>query len=288
MFDTHCHLNFSRFKKNLSEVVNSAFNAGVAHFLVPGTDIKTSNRAVQIAKNFKNIYCAVGVHPHHVFSYLNFKTDNLNYLKKDELIKIIDDDLVQIEKLALSDFRVLAIGEVGIDKHQYDETKYLNYEISNDFIRLQKYIFIKQIEISIRLNKSLIVHNREAKDELLQIMREKWSSKLSNRVVFHCCEADSDILEFALSKSIFIGVNGDVTYDKRKQDFIKRVPVDLLVVETDSPFLLPEPLLSLKKYPNEPKNLPLIIKAIASLKGLSDEQVAKKTFENGKKLFNIV
>lgn len=291
MFDTHCHLNFSRFKKTLNTVISGAFDADVKYILVPGTDIKSSIRAVAITSKHKDIYCAVGIHPHHVYSYL----EKLNDLRQNEidskfqeLEKLVDEDLVVIRDIILKNsHKVRAVGEVGIDKHEYGKTVYGDYSVSLLFLKLQKYAFCKQVELAISLNKSLIIHNRQAKDDLLHILDESWHQNLKLKSVFHCCEAKNELLSFALKNQIFIGVDGDITYDKEKQDFINQVPLELLVIETDSPFLLPEPLRSQKKYPNEPRYLSIIIDQIAKIKGSSKQDIVDITTYNGKKLFGI-
>ncbi len=275
MFDTHCHLNFKRFKKNLDEVIKKSILSGVEYFVVPGTDIKTSKKAVEVASKRNNIYAAVGVHPHHVYK---LKSKN-----KEETVDVVID---QVNELLRSD-KVVAVGEVGLDKHIYVETVYKTYRVDNVFISLQKQVLIKQIKLAIEHSKSLILHNREAVDELLEVLNNNWTSQLSNKTVFHCCEPDKKLLEFAKQHSIFIGVDGDITYDKVKQDFIKSVPLNLLVLETDSPYLLPEPLRSKRLYPNTPANLNIVAKYIAKTLGEKLSYIQKQTLENGLRLFNL-
>lgn len=281
MFDTHCHLNFKSFKKNLDEVILSAKQAGVIHIVVPGTDVKTSRIAIEICQKNDNIYAAVGIHPHHVFKYQisNFKFQNETQLQ-------IEEDLLNIEDL-LQQSKVVAVGEVGMDKHIYENTKYEEYAVNERFISLQKELLERQIDLALKYKRSLIIHNREAKDDLLQILREKWDSKLEYRAVFHCCEPDEELLAFAKEHKMFIGIDGDVTYFPEKQEFVKKIPLEMLVVETDSPYLLPEPLRSEKKYPNKPENIPLIAEYIAKILKINKEELIKETTENGKKLFSL-
>ncbi|MEK7079220.1 MAG: TatD family hydrolase, partial [Patescibacteria group bacterium] len=187
-----------------------------------------------------------------------------------------------------------AVGEVGLDKHYYQNTKYADYTISPEFINLQKELLVAQIKLAIQHKKSLILHNREAKKEFLEVMRKNWNEGLAYKTVFHCCEADKDLLSFAKEHHIFIGVDGDVTYDLQKQEFVKTIPLDLLVLETDSPYLLPEPLRSKKMFlpagrqvPNEPKNIPFIALCISEIKGVSINQLIDTTTENAKRLFHL-
>ena len=279
MIDTHCHLNFKRFKNNLTEVIERAKKAGISNIIVPGTDIETSQKAVEIAQNHAGIYAAVGIHPHHVW------TDDTNHIARN-----IKDTLSDLEKLIVYP-KVVAVGEVGLDRHQYLNTKYQNYQIDPEFIKLQKELLVKQIDLAVKYKKTVILHNREAIDDLLDIFTNHYSL-ITSHCVFHCCEPDERLLKFAQKHGIFIGVDGDVTYEsfgyaQGKQEFVKKIPLELLVLETDSPYLLPEPLRSQKLYPNEPKNIAIIAEFIARLRGESVERIIEQTTKNARRLFNI-
>lgn len=279
MFDTHCHLNFHSFKNNVDDVIKRARDVGVSHITIPSTDVNTSIDAVEIAQSNKNIYSAVGIHPHHIFKFQTEKNEN----NKEEFIK---KELKQIKDLAQKQ-KVIAIGEIGLDRHYYSKTKYSDYQINEDFLSLQKDFFIKQIEIATEFKKSLILHNREASDEFLETFDKSWREEFKGRTVFHCCEPKKKLLEYAISKKIFIGVDGDVTYSKQKEEFVKQIPLGNLVLETDSPFLIPEPNRSIKKFPNEPKNIQVVAEFIAKIKEVNLDDLKKITFENSKKLFGL-
>lgn len=276
MFDTHCHLNFGAFDSNVDEVVANAIAAGVNQIMIPSTDVTTSDKAVDRASKFENVFGAVGIHPHHVFE---LKTQNSK----------LKEDISQIESL-LRNKKVLAVGEVGMDRHYYKSTKYSDYEITNEFMVLQAEVFKMQVLLALKHDKSLILHNREAKKEFLSALQTVWDKKLEGRTVFHCCEPDEELLEFAKKHRLFIGVDGDVTYSKQKQEFIKRVPLEMLVLETDSPFLSPEPFRSQPREtrgPNVPANLRLIADFVANLKEVSTQQLSQTTTENAQKLFGL-
>ena len=281
MFDTHCHLNFKAFKKILPDVIHRANQAGITHIVIPGTDVPTSKRAVEIAHVNKGIYAAVGIHPHHVYQYLTIE-QNSNYSRQE----LIETDLIEIEKLVQDD-NIVAVGEVGMDRHIYENTKYEAYAMNDDFIILQREILEKHIQLAKKYNKSLILHNREAKKELLNVLVASWDQVLEGRAVFHCCEPDEELLDFAKNHKMFIGVDGDITYYSEKQEFIKKVALEMLVLETDTPYLLPEPLKSEKKYPNEPANIPVFVEMIAKLKGITAKELIMTTTENGKRLFGL-
>jgi TatD DNase family protein len=275
--DTHCHLNFKRFNKTREQVLLNTFQNKVDICIIPGTDPFSSLKAVEIASTHDNLYAAVGIHPHHAMQALISQN-----APSDQFIS----DMEALEKLLVHP-KVVAVGEVGLDRHVYEETKYPTYQISTEFIELQKKYFTAQVLLAQKYQKALIIHNRETKSELLSLLSSHWSKEREHRTVFHCCEPDSELLEYAKDKSIYIGVDGDVTYGGEKAAFAKQIPLELLVLETDSPFILPEPLRAQKLYPNTPANIPLIAQCIADLKGVALEEIAKVTTRNAKALFGL-
>jgi len=295
MFDTHCHLNFSSFKKTLDEVISKARTVGVEKMLIPSTKLKNSIKAVEIAEKYEGVYAAVGIHPHHIYDikvelnkFLPQVNSSRNQRDSDIHLRknLLNSTLLEIEKL-LNHKKVVAIGEVGLDRHEYEKTVYPDYKVSVDFMELQKKLLTEQIKLAIKYDKSLILHNREAGEEMLKIMNESWDEKLASRTVFHCCEPNLELLSYAKEHQIYLGVDGDVTFSSEKQEFVKLIPLEMLVVETDSPLLLPEPLRSQKLYPNKPENLVLIIDTIASLLNIGRKELIDQTIQNSNKLFNL-
>ena len=271
--DTHCHLNFKRFNKTREQVIIEAEKKGVAILIVPGTDILSSHKAVEIAAQNEKIYATVGIHPHHTYN-----TQHIAYN--------IQKDMDELEKLIIHS-KVVAVGEVGLDNHEYKDTKYPDYQISSAFMEAQKEYFIAQIRLANQYKKALIIHNRETKKELLTVLTKEWSEDMQFRTVFHCCEADEELLEYAKKHSIFIGIDGDVTYGGEKAAFAQKIPLNMLVLETDSPFLLPEPLRAQKLYPNTPATISLVAQCVADIKGISIEEVAEVTTKNARKLLRL-
>lgn len=282
-FDTHCHLNFSRFRKNVDEVIARAQEAGVTQILIPGTDLSTSEKAIELVQRHSGFYAAVGIHPHHVFELRIRQQESSEDFSADV---VWQEDLARIEEL-LSHPQVVAVGEVGVDRHMYHKTKYAEYNVDDAFIQLQKKVLAAQIHLAIQHDKSLILHNREATEDLLDVLDNCWDASLQGRTVFHCCEADMHLLTFAQQYGVFIGVDGDVTYDTAKQDFVREVPLELLVLETDAPFILPEPLRTQRKFPNEPVYLPLIAARVAKVKGIDLQECIHTTTENAHRLFGL-
>lgn len=283
MFDTHTHIQFKIFEGRVDEVVDLARHFGVSKIMVVGTDLESSKNAVNLASQFNGVYASVGIHPHHVFEYFTNSHPELVSGSKIDSGSNTSGMTDGVEDL-LNHPKVLAIGETGMDKYIYKNTKYLNYLISEDFLDLQKRFFTLQIKLAIKYDKSLIVHNMEAVDETLAVLKDNWSEVLSGRSVFHCCEPDFRLLDFAKEYNIFIGVDGDVTYDRAKQKFVKLVPLELLVLETDSPFLVPKGSQSL----NIPSNLRVIAEKISKIKKVEQKKIEEITFQNSLKLFGII
>jgi TatD DNase family protein len=258
MFDTHCHLNFSQFEIALNRVINEAREANVKKFLIPGTDLLDSKKAIQIAQDFEGVYSAVGLHP----------TNNLENVVPEEFQ---DSLLIMAEEK-----RVVAIGETGLDYYRY---------LSSPTV--QKRIFDVHYKTAKMLGIALVIHSRHATDDVLDKVEEYWDESMRKKIVFHCAEANPKYIDFSQKYGCFIGVDGDVTYDTKKQDFVKSVPLENLVLETDSPNLVPEPLKSKKVYPNEPKYLKFTAECVAKIKNIEIQELMKQTYNNSLILYNI-
>ena len=280
LFDTHSHIQFKSFDKNRKNVIERAKKAGVKKIIAIGTDLESSKKAAEISIEYPEVFASVGIHPHHVFSYLSRHSEFISESYK-EILKQVQDDGVGVQDYIrhledlFSNPKVVAVGETGMDKYQYKITKYSNYSVSKQFIKLQKEIFKMQIKLAIMYKKALIIHNREAVEETLEVLKESWDKKLEGRTVFHYCEPDKRVLDFAKSHKIYIGVDGDVLTDKIKQEFVKIIPLDLLVLETDSPFLN-----------SEPAKIKTILEFISKLLKIQPKGFEKILFNNSSYLFN--
>lgn len=261
MFDSHCHLNLDPLFDECESVIARARSENVTEFLVPSTNYSNARRAMDLVENYQGVYMAVGVHP----------TEQLNETS-------IDKTLAWIEDTVKSNFKVVAVGEIGLD--YYHTTKSL--DVAGP--RLQKEYFEAQVSLAIKLDLPIIIHNRLATDDLLDILTSFNPTNFSGKAVFHCCPAEERILEFAIKHSLYIGVDGDITYDSEKQRFVRNVPSELLLIETDSPYLTPLPVREQKRFPNEPSHLGLIADCISELK---NESVREYTSTNARLLFSI-
>lgn len=254
LFDTHCHLNDEQLLNNVDEYIQNAEIAGITHFLVVGWDKKSSFLAVKLAQKYKNVYAAVGFHPCNI--------ENLSDEDFYETLNLINED------------KVVAIGEIGLDYHWVKE---------EDRRELQKEYFIKQIEFANKVGKPIIIHNRDAFQDCLGILNEH---KPMHSGVVHCYSGSVEQLKDVFNLNLLIGLDGPVTFVNAKtpKAVAEEVPLEKLLLETDSPYLAPHPL---RGTVNEPRNLRLVLDEVASLKDLSKKHIADVTFKNACKLFNI-
>lgn len=264
MIDVHCHLNFHAFDKDCDEVIKKAFEAGVTKIINVGTRIDSSEKAVELAKDRENLYAIVGIHPHHVD-------------------KIEDGWVEQLELLA-KDAKVVGIGECGLDYYSYKSNAIVDP-------KLQKDVFIKQIELAYKLKLPLQIHNRQAGDDIIDILINHKSYLINPLGMFHCMSGDLDFLKKVLNLGFYIGFDGNITYKgiavgetTRLKDLVKYAPLDRIVVETDSPFLTPEPHRGSK---NMPEYVIIVGKYIADLKGIPFDKVDEETTKNANQIFKL-
>lgn len=264
MIDVHCHLNFHSFEKDYEQVIKDAFDAGVTKIINVGTKIDSSQKAIELAQKYDNLYAIVGVHPHHAD-------------------KLEDNWVEQLETLARMP-KVVAIGEIGLDYFSYKSNAIVDPKI-------QKEVFIKQIELAHKLKLPLQIHNRQAGKDIIDILINHKSLILNPPGMFHCFAGSIEILKKALDMGFYIGFDGNVTYkglapgeNTDLKDLAKYTPTDRILVETDSPFLTPEPKRGSR---NKPEYVIITAEFIAQIKDLTFEEFEAKTTENSVKLFKL-
>lgn len=300
LIDTHCHLNFKVFRPRVGAVVERARAAGVEQMVVVGTNLKTSARAVKLAGEYEEIWATMGVHPHHVWEYL-VKAQQQSRVTGEEVEQLLDVVLEEV-RLKLEEIidqpKVVAIGEIGLDYHFYEQTQYKNKQVTEVYKSWQKAFLGMQAKLSLEHDKAIVIHNREAVSDLLEWLDLKQAIVANTRVALHCCEADERLLNWVLAgEKRWLGVDGDVTFDQKKREFIAQVPIERLVLETDAPYITPEPDRSeFAKQKDqvpyylrvcEPRHVVVIAQAVAEIKGLSVEEIARVTTENAERLFLI-
>lgn len=264
MIDSHCHLNFPEFNKDIEETIKRAKEKGVEKIINVGTSIKHSRQVVELAQKYDELYAIVGVHPH--------DADSLN-----------DNWIDELEELAKKP-KVLAIGEIGLDYFQHEIGRTVDHEV-------QKNVFKRQIELAIKLKLPLQIHSRHAANDILEILDIYKKDFLNPPGVFHCFAGDTDYLKSVLNLGFYVGFDGNITYkglapgeNTSLRELADKCPIERILTETDSPFLTPIPY---RGGRNEPSYVIIVAETIAKIKGLSFDDVNKITTDNIKKLFNL-
>ena len=250
-FDTHAHYDSSKFAEDRDEVIRAAYESGVSLIVDPGDTLERSKNTVALAEQYNFIYAAVGVHP-------------------EEFETWTDDTVDRLRELA-GNPKVVAIGEIGLD-----------YYWDKSHTELQKQMFRTQIELALELNLPIIVHDREAHGDCFSIVCDYPAL----RGVFHCYSGSAEMAKELLKRGWYLGFDGPITYKNnvKAMEVLAVTPLDRIVLETDSPYLSPVPNRGKR---NDSRNLPYIAAVVAREKGISVEDAAAITFENGKRLYGI-
>jgi len=272
LIDTHTHLNFQAFATDWQQVVTAANQAGVAQMIVVGTDIKSSRQAVALATTHPTVYAAVGIHPHHAKKYLH-KPAQMNL------------DLLQLESLVQNP-KVVAIGEIGLDNHHYQKTTYAPIPAHKSAIvqAHQLQLFKQQLTLAHRHNLPLILHSREVGDQVLACLREFNQLNSPLRGVFHCFEGSKKYAVNILAAGLYLSFTGNITYIPDRQQVAATIPLDRLLLETDCPYMTPQPY---RGQRNEPKHLTLIAACHARSRNQSVSTISRVTTDNARLLFNL-
>jgi len=265
MIDVHCHLNFHSFADDTPNVVKRAVNSGVTHIVNVGTKLDSSQLAVDLAERYENLYAIVGIHPHHADKH--------------------DEEWVpKLRVIALSSKKVIGIGEVGMDYYSY---------ASNGIVdpKVQKETFEAQIELASELGLPLQIHNRQAGEDVIEILSYHKNLLRTIPGMFHCFAASKEVLKAALNLGFYIGFDGNITYKGIAKgesvplpELASFVPVDRLLVETDSPFLTPIPY---RGQRNEPAHAVLVARFLAELKGISYNELEEAIYNSFEAIFGI-
>lgn len=253
LFDSHAHLDDKRFDKDRDAILQNAKDNQVDFIMNPGADLESSKRAVELAKKYEMIYAAVGVHPHDA--------------------KKMDDITLSLLKALAKEEKVKAIGEIGLD-----------YYYDNSPREIQKKWFRKQIQLAKSLGLPIIVHDRDAHDDTLRILKEE--DAFSTGVLLHCFSGSAEMARQYVDLGAYISIAGPVTFKnaKKPKGVAKVVPLDRLMIETDAPYLTPEPNRGKR---NESAYVQHICAKIAHIREISYEEVGKATCTTAKTFFKI-
>lgn len=259
MIDTHCHLNFDAYDSDLATVLEKARQQGVTRYIIPAVDLETSRSALRLSEGYEGVYLAVGIHPNSTADF-------------------VPSMLADFETLASAP-KVIAIGEIGLDYYWDDSPK------SQQFAA-----FEAQLELAARLELPVIIHNREASEDVMRIL-ESWVTTLPNSLkdragVLHSFSASWQIAERALAAGFYLGFTGPITFKKADElrSIARQTPLDRILVETDAPFLTPEPYRGKR---NTPEYIPYVVDRIAALKSLTQAEMASITSANAERLFKL-
>ena len=251
LIDTHAHLYYDQMYNNLDTVLEEATENGVTKIICIGTDLNTSKQSVEIANKYDNVYAAVGIHPHD---------------SKD----VIKDYLKYLEALALSSKKVVAVGEIGIDHYRNISPK-----------EIQEKVMIEQMELAQSLSLPIIFHNRDADNDIIEILKQHSFS----RAIAHCYSSDLSFAEQLIDLNVLLSFSGNVTFKNSiNQSAIQNIALKDFVLETDCPFLAPQPF---RGKPNEPKYVKDIALFISDLLDIEFEEIAIQTTNNAESFFKI-
>ncbi|WP_431793377.1 TatD family hydrolase [Bacillus altitudinis] len=253
LFDTHAHLNAEQYNEDLEQVIERAKSEKVEKIVVVGFDRPTITRAMELIEAYDCMYAAIGWHP-------------------VDAIDMTDEDLAWIKELSQHE-KVVAIGEMGLDYYWDKSPK-----------DVQKEVFRRQIALAKEVNLPIIIHNRDATEDVVTILKEEGAAEVGG--IMHCFTGSLEIAKACMEMNFYISFGGPVTFKnaKKPKEVVKDIPSDRLLIETDCPYLTPAPFRGKR---NEPSYVKYIAEQIAELREISFEELAALTTENAKKVFRI-
>ena len=256
LFDSHCHLTDEKFNEDREELIAKLQSEGVEKIVTAGYSLESSKESIKLAREYTFMYTTIGISPNDIPE------------SKEE----IDKEIIERTDLYNKDKKIMAVGEIGLDYHWNMENK-----------ELQKYAFIKQIELANELDLPIQIHTREAVMDTLEILK---NNKVSNGGIFHCCPLNRELVKEGLKLGFYISFAGPITFknSRNAEEIIKMVPDDKFLVETDSPYLAPEPKRGTR---NDPRNVKYIIEKIAKEKEKTFEEIEDISYVNAKRIFKI-
>ncbi|MFH1664788.1 MAG: TatD family hydrolase [Candidatus Omnitrophota bacterium] len=254
LIDTHCHLDFPQYKEDLDDVVKRAVSSGVIRMIVPGTDAGSSREAVELAQRYQDVFAAVGIHPHGAD-------------------KSRASDMADLRNMAVTRDKVVAVGEIGLDH-------YKGYSSPEN----QQRLFRSCLSLASELDLPVIMHNRDADEDFLGILKEQGPFKVKG--VVHCFSGGRELLKEILALGLYVSFAGNITFDKAGdlKMLAEKVPPERLLLETDSPFLSPKPF---RGQRNEPAYVGRVLDLYAEMHGLSPADMARITTHNANQLFKL-
>lgn len=247
LVDTHCHLNLT---DDIDSILMDAERNNVKKIIISGCDKKSIRDGLEIIYRYPNVYMTVGFHP-------------------DEVDDLTDKDIADLETLIKQNKKIVGIGEIGLDYYHND----MNKERQREF-------FIKQINLAEKLDLPIVVHSRESIQEVYDILKEHIV-----RGVIHCFSGSLEMAELFIKLGFYLGIGGVLTFKNSKlKDVVSELSLDNIVLETDSPYLAPEPY---RGHTNYPENIKIIAQALRKIKDITLEEVTDITTSNVNKIYNL-
>ena len=269
--DIHAHINDSKLIDDVDNVIDRANKAGVKYIVNATCDVKSIKETLELVKKYENVYATLGIHPQAIFEY--------------------DDEIEELIYSNKNNQKVIGIGEIGLDYHvmetqiAYIKQDYPQYEnITEEEVKnKQKEVFIKQIELASKMNLPIVVHSRDATADTLEIIKSN-INLLKNKGLIHCFSGSVEVAKEYFKMGFYISVGGSITFKNARciPDVIRACGIDNVMLETDCPYLSPEPY---RGKINEPKNVVLVSDKIAEILDINYRQVEEKTTENAFALF---
>ena len=253
IFDTHAHYDDSAFDEDRQEILESLKDEEIDFVVNVASGLSSCITTMKLTEEYSFVYGAVGIHP--------AETDGLTM-----------EDMKLVEEYCHKD-KILAIGEIGLDYHYSDIDK-----------EQQKKCFIWQLDIARRNGLPVIIHSRDAAEDTMNIMKEEKASEIGG--VVHCYSYSSDMAKQYVDMGFFIGVGGVVTFknSKKLKEVVEAIPIERIVLETDCPYLAPEPY---RGHRNSSLNLKYVISTISQIKGISEDEVKRITYQNARQLYRM-
>ena len=254
IFDTHAHYDDEQFDEDREALLASMESAGITNIVNVGANLETTRKTLELAHKYDFIHAAVGVHPSEVAE--------------------LDEDKFELLREWSQDGRCVAIGEIGLDYHWPEPSP-----------ELQKKWFARQLQLARQQRLPVIIHSRDAASDTLEVMKENHAEEIGG--VVHCFSYSKEIAKICVDMGFYIGIGGVVTFKngKKMKEVVEQTPMDKILLETDCPYLAPEPNRGKR---NSSLNLPLVVDAIAAIKGISAEEVIRITEDNAKRMYGLL
>ena len=277
LFDTHAHYNDEKYDLDRVDLIKSVYESGVTKLVNAGYSLESSKIALEIAKDYNWMHVICGISPNDIPESKEKFEEELEELKElvehNRFVENVESKDKKSSKDVDNIRKIVGIGEIGLD-----------YYWNKDNKELQKYCFIRQIELANELELPIVIHTRDAVDDTINILKN--DINVLKKGIFHCCPLNRELVKQALNLGFYISLAGPITFknSKNADEIISMVPLDRILIETDSPYLAPEPNRGKR---NDSRNVKYIVEKIASVKGNSVEEVSRVTYKNAETIFEI-